>query len=157
MTTLFHFTAVRLSPGSLIKPGNWGRILRRYQHKSVTGQLFGNPWVVARELAFEMARREVAPRAPSRLECCYAVPSLDAAQRYREANDPHLIQVLHRVRIADPEAPKHEGALAFLNWPQQAVFLEPTLDLARRYWAGEAAGDTEILTSSPLEVVECLE
>ena len=64
--TFFHLSGGLLGEGSVILPGNWGRILRAYgwQHPQA-----------AKEMILEAARLRIAPGKPSRLECCFAFPS----------------------------------------------------------------------------------
>jgi hypothetical protein len=78
---LFHLAPLRLAAGSVIEPGNWGRILKRYQNPHAQQQTMGNGWLMARELVYEIARLNFAPEAPSRFQSCFAVESLEAAQR----------------------------------------------------------------------------
>jgi Protein of unknown function (DUF2441) len=71
--TFFHLSSIPLAPGSIIQPGNCGRIIKTYQSPVQNVQTFGNMNVVARELLFEMVRIESFPSKPSRMKaafCC---------------------------------------------------------------------------------------
>lgn len=70
-TQYYHLTMARLAPGSIIYPGNWGRLLRRYENDSVTGQVFGNSWILARELKYELVRVQHYPSKPSRFDVAF--------------------------------------------------------------------------------------
>ena len=155
----FHFTMSRLGMDSIIEPGNWGRLLRRYQHKSTlpNGQMFGFNWTLTRELVFEIERMKNAPEAPSRFDAAFVLPTREEAERYRARNDPHGTQSLHLVTLVDDQKPQHTGCLSLTDWPAQAEFLEPMTAMARDYWLGKGDGDKEVLTLSPLRVVLCMD
>jgi hypothetical protein len=57
--TYFHCAPMRLAAGSIIEPGNWGRMLRLYE--VTNGQIQGN---VLNEALLEFARQLHAPTAP---------------------------------------------------------------------------------------------
>ncbi|QRM44934.1 DUF2441 domain-containing protein [Rhizobium sp. BG4] len=149
--TLFHFAPTKLGPGSIIEPGNWGRILKRYNTVN------NNGWIIARELLFEGVRTHMFPDKPSRLSSSFAFRTKVEADRYQQANDGNLLNVLHEVEIADRALPQHEGRLRHLDWPEQGVpFLDPTRLKAMQYWQGIGNGDAEIVTASPLRILRAL-
>ncbi|MBB3315089.1 hypothetical protein FHT77_000931 [Rhizobium sp. BK181] len=146
---LYHYAPVRLSAGSIIEPGNWGRVLKRYNMNG-----FGNPWLIARELIFETARLQLFPDKPSRLSSCFALLTLEEATAYQAANDPNYISVLHEVELVEEEASQHTGALVHLNWPANGMaFVDQTRLNAAKYWEAEGDGERELLTASALRVV----
>jgi hypothetical protein len=152
---LFHFAPLALDAGSVIQPGNWGRLLKRYGVPEGTAP-WGNPWLLARELIFETVREKAAPALPSRMGACFALPDMPAADAYRAENDPGFKQVLHQVELLDPTAPTHSGALALLRLHVGSPFLDTTRSSAIQYWRGEGDGFREIVTASALRVVACL-
>lgn len=151
----FHFAPLRLAPGSIIQPGNWGRILRRYENATATGQLFGNAWILARELQFELTRLKQFTAKPSRFDAAFCCVTEPEAREYQAKADIPRITVLHRVEFVDPALPSHIGAVAMLDWPlPNTSFLENTGARAAAYWGGEIAGAREIITLSALRVLE---
>jgi|SRR5689334_19225388 hypothetical protein len=118
---------------------------------------FGNAWMLARELIFEQVRpREL----PSRLSCCFALPTLRDVECYRALVDPNFQQVLHQVAIVDESQAHHRGARSFVTMQDDVVFLGPTQARAAKYWAGdpgEPAEGYELLTNSRLKVMKALE
>lgn len=154
---LFHLTMVRLGRGSIIEPGNWGRLLSRYESPAEPGQkVFGNPWVLARELVFEAVRVESFSAKPSRFSSTFALVSEEQALAYRTRYNLKLKQVLHRAELVDPASPLHAGIVS--DWPPGGMpFLAPMRAKAVDYWSGRGEGITEILSASPLRILECLE
>jgi hypothetical protein len=59
----FYCCSLPLEAGSVIRPGNWGRILRTY-----TPQSSRDAWLLARELVWELVRLQRFPAKPSRFE-----------------------------------------------------------------------------------------
>ena len=151
---LLHFANLRLGPGSVIEPGNWGRLLKRY----VPGNPgFGNPWTLSRELVFDHLRPQ---GKPSRLAACFAFPTKEDAEKYRLSNDRNFQQVLHEVEFVDPTAPQHLGGLSFLDLNDGTVFLDPIRTAAVNYWSdapGNLEKGHELVTTSGLRVLRSLE
>lgn len=129
MTRYFHFAPLRLGPGSIIEPGNWGRLIKRYSIAD------GAPWLLARELIFEQLRPE---GKPARMSGCFALTTRIEADAYRAAVDPNYQSVLHEVDIVDATRPVHVGGLSFLDMPQmgpsstRCVRLRLAIGLRRR-------------------------
>src|SRR4051794_17129348 len=94
----YYFASVKLLPGSVVAPGNWGRMLRRYENASATGNSFGSAWIVARELRFEVIRLKHFAEKPSRLESAFCCPSLEDARSYQASAgvDAARVLLLHR-------------------------------------------------------------
>ncbi|RVO78951.1 hypothetical protein [Sinorhizobium medicae] len=143
---LFHVAPIALRSGSVIEPGNFGRILALYRYNPSN-----NGWMMARELAFEMERLRIAPEAPSRMQACFALPSLDEAQRYRSAN-AHL-NVILEVELSEPEAACHYGFLQHFDGMHDQLFIATVKQRAEDYWTVKGEGDREVVTASGLRVV----
>lgn len=79
MTNYFHSAPLLLEPGSIIKPGNWGRILNCYRQ----GNNLANAWMLARELAFEAVRTAEFAALPSRLAAAFVFETLNDVNQYR--------------------------------------------------------------------------
>jgi hypothetical protein len=152
---LYHLAPLRLGAGSIIEPGNFGRLLGRYMPSEK--RAFGNAWMLARELIFEQAR----PRQlPSRLSSCFALPTLRDMECYRKFVDPNFQQVLHEVAIVDESQAQHRGARSFVSMQDDVVFLATTQAKAAKYWSGDPgdpAEGYELLTNSSLRVLKALE
>lgn len=156
---LYYFASLRLGPGSIVFPGNWGRILRRYENDTaIPGNLFGSAWVLARELRFEVIRLKEFTEKPSRLECAFCCLSVEEARIYQNSGaDRAKVLLLHRIELVEPELPQHIAALDYVKWPPpNSSFLDVTEQLARTYWTGHVpeGATRELLTLSPLRIVE---
>lgn len=150
---IFHYAPIRLGAGSVIEPGNFGRIIKRYQANDTLGG-----WRMARELIFEMMRPVAKP---SRLTSCFGLPSQHDADLYRKFNDTNFIWILHEVEIVDPHLPQHIGGLSWIDFPPAgSPILDPMRMQAKSYWDGAAGTPekgNEIVTASQLRVLCCLE
>jgi Protein of unknown function (DUF2441) len=148
----------RLGPGSIIEPGNWGRLLRRYENASTTNQLFGQVWILTRELVLELERERSFQDRPSRMMATFSFRTREHAEQYRAEHDKPRAQVLHRVELVEATALRHEASLAMLRWPAaNTSFLDTMTTQAQAYWRGEGVGAREVLSFSALRVIESLE
>jgi hypothetical protein len=151
--TFFHLTPIRLAPGSIVLPGNWGRIIRKYVTPITNVQTFGNAWLMSRELIFEDVRKEQFASKPSRLGAAFCCPDEPSARVYQAQADPSKIQTLHEVEFVDPAAPTHTAPLLMVDFVPGTLFMEETARRAVTYWSGDPNGNQEIVTLSPLRVV----
>ena len=62
---LYHYCPVPLENGSVITPGNWGRIIRQYPMPDNCNA------IVVKELLLENIRLRLYPSYPSRLESVF--------------------------------------------------------------------------------------
>lgn len=157
MTARFHLSPIRLGPGSIIEPGNFGRMLRT--HTIQEGPSV-SPLIV-RELVFEMVRRERFPAKPSRLSACLACPTKADMDLYVLKNNASGSQVLHEVELMDEDASCHIANTSHLEMGLPGVMILPTATmLAVEYWSstpGRAGYGDELIVAGPLRVVRCLD
>jgi len=143
MTKYYHSAPLALQAGSIIEPGNWGRILNCYTSEN------GNAWLLARELAFESIRSSDFKDLPSRLSSCFVFDNLDHANQYQR--EFSRWNSLYEVELVNETAPTHQGAFNLVSFPNnQTEFLPVVINNARKYWAGEEIQVPEIITKSPL-------
>lgn len=149
--SLYHSAPILLAPGSVVLPGNWGRLLRD------RGEVHPH-W--HREMALEEWRARYAPDKPSRLFACFACETLVAAEAYS-----HIAMVkggkrnaLYEVQKEDVGAAEHRGDFNCVQ--PVAGFSMP--QIAQRYWSsvhpfrielGAQIDCWEIVTPSPLRIV----
>src|ERR1700731_1778076 len=92
-----------LERGSVIRPGNWGRMVRAIGS--------GHPeW--QREVILEEVRKVEFPNAPSRLECAFVIDDLPEAQYY--VSKASAISLGYQVNRHDLKA-AIESALAWCD------------------------------------------
>ena len=141
---LYHCAPLPLGPGSIICPGNWGRIKRRFEQNAVS---------VAREAILEEIRRREFSAKPSRLEVAFVCPTLVAAEQYRAKHA--VTGIIYKVELVAPSAQSHAGDHEL--YLQGFAGIDGMEAIARRYWNGESMGAPEVLTMSPLRVIECVD
>lgn len=142
----FHFNSTPLGLGSVILPGNWGRIIRLVG----TGH---KEW--GREQFLERIRQEEFPSLPSRLESVFFFSSKAAADVYKLVSGGAFL-LMYEVEILYPSAPQHEA-----DWKGTGPY-ESDGEWARRYWRGDVMPDRpalpgalarEMLAVTPLRVI----
>ena len=149
----FHLGALRLGVGSVIMPGNWGRLLR---HHGCAHKLF------SRERILEEVRLASFPSKPSRLGAIFGCESLEDIRTFRMRTN-RLSDVVYKVVPVTEEYSAHRG-----DW--DAVSIIPGLndtqiDAAHYYWSsqavprvdGEMSGNFELIVDCPVKVVEEIE
>ncbi|MEP6878031.1 MAG: hypothetical protein ABI865_04220 [Nitrosospira sp.] len=93
--TFFHVSPLILGAGSVISPGNWGRVINTYKvhHQSA---------LTVKELCFENVRLAHHPEKPSRFLSMFLFPSHPLAFNHLQTNDPTC--VVYEVESIDQEA-----------------------------------------------------
>lgn len=146
----FHCSSARLGVGSIIMPGNWGRMLGLYTLANTNG-LNINTY---RESVLELSRKLYAPAKPSRLASVFTCPSQSEAVAFRDKH--HVFDLIYEVM---PEAEKfstHVGdyELAFSPLPQPPTpYFSSIMDSAKSYWTIPATTSIEVLFDCPMKVI----
>ena len=135
-----------LAPGSVVNPGNWGRIIRKYRTDG-----FGSPWILFREEIFEHVRQSQFPTKPSRLEGIFLCETKDhLVQFLQEAHRP--LDLIYEVELIDEAAAIHRGCLMHLD-----ISLIENMNSfsikASAYWGGANIQKPEILTISSARII----
>lgn len=144
--TYFHCAPITLGAGSIIEPGNWGRILNLYE--STNGQINQN---AVNEALLEWARKALTPTKPSRLNSIFTLPTLADAISFRNRHQRN--GVIHEVRLTDDDANRHYGDYEVAITPHQARYFKTMLDFPKRYWTDYPSANHEILFECSAVVV----
>jgi hypothetical protein len=142
----FHFNSALLESGSIIRPGNWGRIVRLigYQHRE---------W--QREAILERIRETEFRNLPSRRDCIFFFDDEAEAEFYGAARGEKSFMILYEVELVDPTAIRHEA-----DWKGTGPYDND--EWARRYWRGEVMPGRgpapaplcrEVLAVTPLRIM----
>lgn len=163
---LFHLSPQRLGAGSVILPGNYGRLLT----------VHGWPHAAShREAILEGIRVQSFAHLPSRLGCVFCFARVEDADTFRAEFDGFKHHALHRVRAATSGVVVHETDWRWIN-PAEHGTAFPHLAWAVAYWNGlPAAGPDragtpvsaemamgagqkrEVLVGGPVVVEQCLD
>ena len=150
MTQRYYYCySLPLQVGSVILPGNWGRILRTY-----TPQSSPNSWLLTRELAYELIRARLFPQKPSRFDCAYVCLSEADLNEFRATTNRH-IDLGYEVELVDPQAQSHLGDWTLPNM-QNTDNLSVFETRATLYWQGNDIVKQELITLSPLRITRVL-
>lgn len=149
-TKYFHVCPILLEVGSVIKPGNFGRVIEQYR----VGMLGA---MAHRELSFEIVRLKHFAHLPSRMQCLFLFGSFEAALNHVHSIAP--TNVVYEVELIGDEEPFHaDMGLFATNLPSEQYPVLPFfVNLAAVYWQGKTAApnDTsEFLTLLPVRVVQ---
>lgn len=146
----FYCYSLPLEVGSVIRPGNWGRILRTY-----TPQTSPNAWNLIRELIFELVRARAFPAKPSRFEGIFLCLGEAGLDEFKKATNRHL-DIGYEVELVDNQAASHSGdwSVANLQNTDNSTSLE---NRAGVYWQGLNITKPELLTLSPIRITRILQ
>jgi len=160
MNTFFHISPTILGVGSVILPGNFGRIVKLYNPSSV------NFDILTRETIFEQVRQQEFQDKPSRLDCLFLLESLEQAIEYK--NKHAVWNVIYEVSVDTTGKSIHKGSYTFnipqpINFPITMVPPPNTLqlngyynglpELARTYWTTVPVSDIEIIINAPATII----
>lgn len=145
----FYCYSLPLEAGSVIRPGNWGRILETY-----TPQSSPNAWLLVRELTYELIRVQTFPDKPSRLKSLFLCTSEVDLNEFR-ANSNRTLDLGYEVELVNPRAPMHLGDWTLPNM-QNTDNLTVFSNRAMLYWQGSNIVKEELLTLSPIRITKVL-
>jgi hypothetical protein len=147
MTLYFHFAPILLAPGSVIEPGNFGRIIRLHG---------ANHFLHRREMAYELVRQNLFPLLPSRLDCLFCFPTQQEANLCRAHIRGFADSVLYEV-----ENTALNPHLAHMNAIQHYQLPTFNHNLIVDYWSGQQASTApqgaifrEVLLPSAVKVLQ---
>lgn len=146
----YHLCPVHLDPGSVIKAGNWGRIVRSYPN--VPGVNF---WILFREQPFELIRQNHFFDKPSRYKCVFLFETPDNIEQFKREN-ARIYDMLYKVKIIDESKPIHKTCMKLTELAQNTIVLPQVEQQAVMYWEGNNIQSPEIITESDIEVLEVI-
>lgn len=136
-----------LGVGSVVFPGNWGRILKLY-----TPQSGHNAWLLVQELVFEEIRFREFSSKPSRFETVFLCRTTEDILQFREASN-RIKDLVYEVELVEPARPSHVGDMA-LACCQASDNFESFASRARCYWSGEGSDQPETITTSAIRIMK---
>jgi hypothetical protein len=145
----FYCCSLPLEVGSVVRPGNWGRIIRTY-----TPQSSPNPWLLTRELIYEMVRIQSFPQKPSRFDCLFLCLNECDLTEFRTTTNRHL-DLGYEVELVNPQAQNHLGDWTLPNM-QNTDNLTVFENRANLYWQGNNIVKQELVTLSPIRITRIL-
>jgi len=158
----YHCAPNTLRKGSIIEPGNWGRLLPT--HIAAPNAI---PLIPHREAALEFARQALAPEKVSRFDCVFVLPDIQSAIDYRAVHDPR--GMIYQVEaLSDDEAshdrlsyrqcvPKgrkpHMADYRLTDLIMNGPLFPALLERPRKYWLETPTECVEILLPWPVRVI----
>lgn len=153
----FHCAPIPLTAGSIIEPGNWGRIINSYSLADMNSMI-----VAFRETLLENARLKFAPDKPSRLNCIFACPSAEGLRSFCQ-NNGRIRDIAYQVEPIDLGASIHAGDYNLATLPillpgaqQQYFYMKELPQRFKDYWQGVPTETVEILIGGPVRIVDRL-
>lgn len=149
MTQKYYFAcSYPLENGSVVKPGNWARMLKLYTPAA------GNPWVLLREKIYEEVRLANFNEKPSRFESLFLCASEDDLVNFIRSNQRNM-DIPYEVELVQENPNIHKGCLIVQNIEQTDNHAKME-EKARIYWSGENIQMPEFVTTSPIKIIRQL-
>jgi Protein of unknown function (DUF2441) len=153
---VFHFQPSELHPGTVIEPGNFGRLIRE-AHEGIP---FNGRVVVSgmlcREMLFELTRVQHYPQLPSRLACVFVIPTWEDALAYGKNNNADGRQILHEVSLVNSNASTHTAWISHCTMQSGGSFLNQMEPKGHAYWLGQLGNPSdgrELLVAGAVRVL----
>jgi hypothetical protein len=152
MQTFYHVSGEPLASGLVLEPGRFGHAVRRTNSAGGVPLEGSNAMVLIWETALETARQLLAPGAPSRSGCVFAMATLGDARAFRDRFRPGVH--IYEVTCSD-EMPTHRGDYDAITDPPRdgTHVLDFMPDFAINYWRSIPRGVVEVLIGGPTTVV----
>lgn len=125
--SLYHVCPTWLDQGSIIRPGNYGRIVRQL------GQAHPR-W--GTEQILEAVRSTDYPNKPSRLSSAFGCEDAEVARVFRARNC--LTALIYEVELVDPDAPIHITDFNYIQTYDQFEDLRDMNNVAHIYWSNSS-------------------
>lgn len=138
---LYHCAPIILGPGSIIHPGNWGRIKQQFEVDGVS---------IAREVILEHIRQKEFSDKPSRLQANFACPTIETAKSYLD--EFSKTNLIYEIELVEPAASHHTGDHKLCM--KGFIGINGMEQIARDYWTAENSESPEFVTLSPLKVIK---
>ena len=141
----YHCSSTQLEAGSIIRPGNWGRIIRN------TG--WGHNQAL-KEAALEYVRQSEFPDKPSRMMSSFFFDDENEAHFYSISDNRQITMIVYQVAI-DLLVQPHVG-----DWRGTQPRGSVSMDRAREYWLGQfqpphqtGASCRELIVVTSLQII----
>jgi hypothetical protein len=146
--TYFHCAQPKFDIGTVICPGNWGRLIRTQYLAIPNGNMVPLPH---REAVLEFARLAIARTKVSRLSCVFACETFESATQFRQAHQAG--NIIYEVEPIGDLTGTHRANFDLTNLPQQGSYFDGVHEAARLYWTEEDPSNVEVLLPCSVKVV----
>jgi len=135
----FHLNSALMAPGSVVLPGNFGRMMRMHTHDPM----------MYREHILEIVRQTQFPDKPSRLKSAFVTSSLEEAVKFKVQTN-RTVDLIYEVEFVE-DVPLHQGDWGKIEAPHP--WLDHLQQVAVEYWQGYAIENKEIFGESALRII----
>lgn len=143
----YHMCQIPLEKGSIIKPGNYGRMLEYDKGRNLI--------IYNREIILEGIREKLCPEKPSRLHCCFICDDIKSTSIFFQHD--FVTCLCYEVEIVDASAKMYRTSAQYISDLQQVYTKEWADSRAVEYWEWNESKDDvfpmEVLTSSPIRIL----
>jgi hypothetical protein len=147
----YHVSTAQLIAGQLLQPGAWGKQWRQFGKNGRALSDIRDGFILAWEIGLETARRQIAPNAPSRLECVFACNTTVDAAAFQTRFRPGA--ATYEVEPASEASPIFVADYDLITSSSEDPFLDVLVDRSIRYWTSRPQGIAEVLIGGAARVL----
>jgi hypothetical protein len=142
---LFYAAPMLLAPESVVLPGNWYRMLRRYgeQHS------FFLPF---RELVYEEIRKTEFPATVSRLDCVFCCETEEGLLGFMQ-HEGRPFDEMYEVELVDKDPVIFRADWSIVKGISGQRVWDQAEAQARTYWSTTPTHNVEVLSASPVRII----
>jgi hypothetical protein len=137
-----------LESGAVVLPGNWGRIVKNYKIGNC------NLVVLLNEYLFEEVRKSEFSEKPSRMESIFLCDSQSSLETFKHSTGREW-DLSYKVELVDLSQPVFKTNWELAN-TTNGDNVKSIKEKAKRYWQGATGANCEILTTSPIRILETI-
>lgn len=145
MPYYYYACSYQLTPGSVVIPGNWGRIMRV---EAIDQQ---SHWRLLKEQVWEVVRLRHFPSLPSRFEANFLCETLQDLVSFKTSS-VRAFDLGYEVELVNPVALSHRSCMVIFESATQGP-IAAIEQRAYAYWSGQNIQKPEILTMSPVRII----
>jgi hypothetical protein len=147
----YHVSATPLAAGQILQPGAWGRTTRQFRRNGRALANINDATILAWESCLETARRVLAPKAPSRLDCIFACETTVGAASFRARFRPTA--TVYEIELVAAGAPTFTADYDLITDTGDEPFVDTWGDRSIRYWTSHPQGIAEVLIGGDVRVL----
>lgn len=133
-----------LESGSIILPGNWGRMVKEYTNQN-------NLFIYYREQLFEEVRLKSYSNLPSRLTSTFLCENIESLKAFKQSTNRYF-DLTYEVELLD-DKPIFETDWTYANFPEGTFKIFELEKLPYTYWKAENIVNKEILTENRIKII----
>jgi hypothetical protein len=143
----FFACSYPLGEGSVVLPGNWGRMIGKNPDQQQE--------YILKERVIEQIRQHGFPKRPSRLKSIFLCETLEELEKFL-ASSGRFFDIKYAVRLTNQREQIFRADWNLISQMSMSD-IKSLNSLAVDYWSGNTQSGVEVLTKSPVRIVKMVQ